>query len=200
MFITPVLYIVLGLSLGVGITLIYLQEKFVRERRKLVAFAAAEKAKAQEMLKELDTKWEQKTAESVRENEDTRLQIAALEEAAQISAKKITELQESIVAQNERTGEAGANAATDELKRALQEKEEELAGLAKEKNELLEIITEARQEISNLHGEISFLKGEIKNLEAKNKKVGQDEDYFVMTPGKHIIPGSVARALMAKKK
>ncbi len=208
MLIRSSLYIVLGFSLGVGVTLIYLQERFLRERRKLRALDIAERAKSQEIIKELDAKWEKETIECRREIADAHLQIAGYEEAALISETKVKELEEIIVAYAEKADKVEETeqrctvdrAAITELQLTLQEKEEELAGLLKEKNDLLGTLTEARQEISDLHGEIEFLKGKITNIENQRKKSEQDDDFLVMTPGHHYIPGSVVRSLMGKKR
>ena len=57
---TTFLYMVLGLAVGIGVTLIYLQEKFVRDRRQLLAKGESERVKSEQMLQDSDSLWEEK--------------------------------------------------------------------------------------------------------------------------------------------
>lgn len=199
MNIAPALYIVLGLSVGVGSTLIFLQEKIIRERRKLMALSASEKAKAKEALKELDSRWEQATAKQKKEIEEATLKIAALEKKEQDSEEKIVMLEEMIANHGKGAGRDEISGEIDELKRNLLEGEEKLQGLLKERVGLQGALAEARKEVSDLYGEIDFLKGAVAKLESERKKWKDGDDYLVVAPGRYIIPGSVARSLMGKK-
>jgi len=165
---TTILYIILGFSIGVGCTLIVLQERLLRERRLSVAANEAEQEKSAKMLKEIEDKWEQ-------ESETYRQKLAALQEEA--AHKNNTDLQEeSFLAQ-----------------------EAQIADLSNENKQLKESLAATKTQLTELQGESDFYQGEIRRLEEELKGLPPDDFILLSPPGGHLLPGSVARALMRKK-
>ena len=54
-------------------------------------------------------------------------------------------------------------------------------------------------QFAELQSESDFLKGEVDRLEEEKKSLPVDDFIVVGAPGGHLLPGSVARSLMAKK-
>lgn len=191
---TPILYMIIGFSLGVGLALIYLQEKFTRERRKLLGLNEAEKAKSAEMLASLDAKWEEKNKTDKAEGSAQATRVQELQRALKVAEEKVFEHATEPLSRNDTDNQAS------ELQEILTGKETELEELLSEKQNISSTLNAARQEVEELQGEIIFLKGEIKTLKEEKKREPIDDDYLVLGPGNHYIPGSVARALMERSK
>ena len=73
---TTLLYIILGISIGVGATLTFLQERFSRERRLIIAASKAEQESVTTQLKELDEKWEVECEQDKQELATLQAQVA----------------------------------------------------------------------------------------------------------------------------
>nr|MBF0221532.1 hypothetical protein [Desulfobulbaceae bacterium] len=163
---TTLLYILLGISVGIGCTLIFLQERFTRERRRILATSKAEREKATRQLLELDEKWEA-------ECEQYRQELAAAQTEA-----------------------AGDNAADSEQR--ILEKESEIAALTSENQQLQKSNAALQDQLTEAQSESDYLKGEIKRLEKEKSQIPAD-DFIVLSPsGGHLLPGSIARALMKR--
>lgn len=155
---TTFLYVVLGLAVGIGVTLIYLQERFVRDRRVLLAKGESEKVKSEQMLHELDAHWQQKfnaCAAQLSDYEQRAPDLEAIEAAQEKFAAERAAWKENLEAQ--------------------------------------------LKQISELQGEIAFLKGENEKLQKDTANRPPTEDYLLLSPGGHLLPGSVARAFMKKE-
>ncbi|MFW8600125.1 hypothetical protein ACOHYD_01385 [Desulfobacterota bacterium M19] len=187
-----ILYIIMGFSLGVGLTLIYLQERFIRERRLLVAMGESERAKSARMLKDLDAQWEKICEQHKEEIEkykvrlaETQLRLESLEQDSDDdsddkTAAALTEAGERI------------NILTEELERIRSQK----SGISAEEHQKFQHdISVYQQEIKDLQAETTFLKGEVKRLQEVDKNQLPD-DYIVLSDSGHLLPGSVARAFM----
>jgi len=195
MAITSLLYIILGLSIGVGASLIYLQERFTRDRRSLIALHESDKLSSAGLLKDLDIKWEQRYKKEQEKNDSQKGKIAELEEALHQAESHLQE-----ETNPEPKNQAADNSAQElhNLKEALEKKEQAQQKLQQENDLLKQSIQESRQEIENLHGEITFLKGEVTTLKESAGSQTADDDFLILAPGNHYIPGSVARKLMGK--
>lgn len=182
----------MGFSLGVGLTLIYLQERFIRERRLLVAMGESERAKSARMLKDLDAQWEKICEQHKEEIEkykvrlaETQLRLESLEQDSDDdsddkTAAALTEAGERI------------NILTEELERIRSQK----SGISAEEHQKFQHdISVYQQEIKDLQAETTFLKGEVKRLQEVDKNQLPD-DYIVLSDSGHLLPGSVARAFM----
>ncbi len=189
-----ILYIIMGFSLGVGLTLIYLQERFIRERRLLVAMGESERAKSAKMLKDLDAQWETACAQYKEEIETYKTRLA--------EAQLVLEAREPDTDSDDKAATALAEAGerinilTEELERVKAQK----SGIsAEERQKFQHDIDVFQQETKDLQAEITFLKGEVKRLqEADNKQL--PDDYIVLSDSGHLLPGSVARAFMKSGK
>lgn len=169
---TIFLYIVLGISIGVGSTLIFLQERFIRERRLVITASEAAQEKSTTLLKELDEKWE---LECNQYRQELALIQAELEAHPQeCSSPEFSE--ETLAA-----------------------KEALIATLEAENSQMREHLATFSSQLAELQGESDFLKGEIKRLEEEKSTLPSDDFIFLAPPGGHLLPGSVARALMKKK-
>lgn len=199
MSITPILYIILGVCLGVGASLIYLQERFTKERRKLIALNEAEKAKSADMLKRLDADWEEKTKADKEDILAKAARVQELEEALEEADNRAKNLAQETPSTAHKDG-GQDNELLIDLQGAMQVKETELKDLLRENQEISKTLQTAYQEVKDLHGEITFLKGEVKKLEETSKDQPSDDDFLVLGPGNHYIPGSVARNLMARRR
>lgn len=220
---TALLYIILGAVLGVGLTLLILQDRFVRQRRLLVAMGESERAKSSQMLHELDDQWKQESRQFRQKLKSYKNKLSIKQVAPQEALSRVAILKEK-----------------------MREKEEARLELEEAKNNLQNSLSDRRLEISEMQEEISFLKGEAdrlsneaevarksearaaqaaKEAEEKAKRLaltptkdavsdkrskapsdksavlpGNDfgEDFLVFRPGKgrHLLPGKVARAFM----
>ncbi len=193
---SAILYIIMGLSLGVGLTLIYLQERFIRERRLLVAMGESERAKSAKMLKDLDAQWEGTCAQYKEEIEKykarlTEVQLILEAKGADNNDDNDDEAAVALTEAGERI-----NILTEELERVKSQK----AGLsAEERRRFQHDISAYQQETKDLQAEITFLKGEVKRLhEPDNNQL--PDDYIVLSDSGHLLPGSVARAFMKSGK
>lgn len=176
------LFILLGLSLGSGLTLIALQERFVRERRRLMALGESQRATAtQAAVALLNKQWEQKCKQHTDELEECRTRLAETE----TSPPAVPE-------------ERGDVIDTSEHERMIHEKNLELGRLAAEIKTMGTLLTNHKDEINDLHGQITFLKGEIAKLEEEKKRIpAPDDDFLFLGQGRgHLLPGSVARAFI----
>jgi len=197
MAITSLLYIILGLSIGVGASLIYLQERFTRDRRSLIALHESDKVKSAGLLKDLDTKWEKRYKKEQEKNDRQKGKITELEEALLQAEthlkKKVATVPENPAAEN------SARKEIDSLTKTIENNDIALRKLQQEKDILEQSLQESRQEIENLHGETTFLQGEIRTLKESASTHKPDDDFLILAPGNHYIPGSVARKLMGKE-
>ena len=178
------LYILLGVSLGSGLTLIALQERFIRERRRLLALGESQRATAtQAAVALLNKQWEQKCKQHTDELQEcqSRLALAATETPAPIA--------------HEDTGDVIDKS---EHERLIHDKNIELDRLAAEYKTMTRHLASHQEEIKDLHGQITFLKGEIAKLEEERKHIpAADDDFLVLgQAGGHLLPGSVARAFI----
>lgn len=163
---TTLLYILLGISVGIGCTLIFLQERFIRERRIILTTSKAEREKAAIQLKELDEKWEA-------ECEQYKQELALLQDEA-------------------------ASSRTDDSEEKLLEKEAQISALTDENKQLLETRAALQEQLAEIQSESDYLKGEINRLEKEQSQIPAD-DFILLSPsGGHLLPGSVARALMKR--
>ncbi len=193
---TAILYIILGLSIGIGLTLLYLQERFIRERRLLVAMGESERAKSAKMLKDLDEQWEASCSQYKEDIETYKKQIEDLNN--EISAVKVAtpaeQLQSYAIDQNQ---EPQPDIAKYELE--AKNKDAKLKELTKGNEDLRKSLASYQQEIKELQAELAFFKGEVARLEEEAKKLPADNDFIVLADGGHLLPGSVARAFMGKQ-
>lgn len=181
------LYILLGLSLGAGMTLIVLQERFLRERRRLMAMGESQRAKAAQALEDANQKCHQLT-EELRECQ------------ARITDAETTPAPESagLIPQDEHERLIREN--TEELSRLAEENRTLADHLAKyqgENQDLYGEIAELQGEIASLRGQITSLQGELAALEAEKKSQMVDDDFVLLgQPGGHLLPGPVVRAFI----
>jgi len=190
---TAILYIILGLSIGVGLTLIYLQERFIRERRLLVAMGESERAKSAKMLKDLDEQWEKSCSQYKQEIAGYKQRLA------QLNSKEIplAGIRPGLKDEDSETISVERLA---ELEEETRFKDGKLTELEKDNDRLQKSLAGFQKEIHDLQGELTFLKGEINRLEDEKKKLPQDNDFIVLADGGHLLPGAVARAFMKSDK
>ncbi|VAW42225.1 hypothetical protein MNBD_DELTA03-1290 [hydrothermal vent metagenome] len=187
----------MGLSLGVGLTLIYLQERFVRERRLLVAMGESERAKSAKMLKDLDNQWESTCAQYKEDIEKYKTRLAEAQQRLEAREPDNNddhddnEAAAALVEAGERI-----NILAEELERFKAQKAEVST---EELQKFQHDISVYQQEIKDLQAEITFLKGEVKRLQDAKKNQLPD-DYIVLSDSGHLLPGSVARAFMKSGK
>jgi len=185
---TAILYTILGVSLGVGVTLIYLQERFVRERRLLVAMGESERAKSAKLLKDLDEQWEAECDHLKEELEACRRKIEEMEQDE--GTKEVITVQdtEKITA----------------LGNEIKAKQEEYDKLLEENASLRRELAPLRQQIQEQQSEIAFLRGEVdklkKELTEKPATASLEDDCIVFSKGGHLLPGSIARKLMGQER
>ncbi len=185
---TAILYIILGLSIGIGLTLIYLQERFIRERRLLVAMGESERAKSAKMLKDLDESWEKSCAQY---KENIEIYKERLENLAnETSPPAVNAVGEELSEESQQR--------LAQLEAEVQDNDRKLAELQSDNNSLQKRLANHQQEISELQGELTFFKGEVTRLEVEQKGLPADNDFIVLADGGHLLPGSVARAFMKK--
>jgi len=190
---TAILYIILGLSLGVGLTLIYLQEKFIQERRLLEAMGESERIKSAKMLKDLDEQWENSCSKYKQEIAEYKQQIEQLNGTGMPPAD-ITPGPENGVS------DTHSQARLAELEEKIRFKDEMLTELGEKNDILQQSLTSHQKEINDLQDELTFLKGEINRLEEEKKDLTLENDFIVFGDGGHLLPGSVARAFMKSGK
>ena len=186
----------MGLSLGVGLTLIYLQERFVRERRLLVAMGESERAKSAKMLKDLDNQWESTCAQYKEDIEKYKMRLAEAQQ--RLEAREPDNNDDSDDEAAAALAEAGEriNILAEELERVKAQKAEIST---EERQKFQHDISVYQQEIKDLQAEITFLKGEVKRLQDAKKNQLPD-DCIVLSDSGHLLPGSVARAFMKSGK
>lgn len=173
-----ILYVFLGLSLGSGLTLLALQERFVRERRRLLAIGESQRAKsAQAAVTVSNKQWEQKCQEQAAELRACQEQLAAVE-----AIPAPIDLAEYIL----RT----------EHERLIHEKNTELSRLAAEHKTIATHLSSRQEEIKELDEHITYLKGEITRLQEEKKNLPDDDFLLLGQPGSHLLPGSVVRAFI----
>lgn len=184
------LYILLGLSLGAGLTLIALQERFLRERRRLMALGESQRAKSHQVMADANKKWEQQCQQLSEELQACQTRLTAAEAAPPMDTQ-------GLVPQAEHERLIRENTA--ELSRLAEENRSLADHLAKyqgENQDLYGEIAELQGEIASLHGQLTTLQGEIATLSAE-QKTSLDDDFILLgRPGGHLLPGSVVRALI----
>lgn len=189
--IKSILYILLGLSLGSGLMLIALQERFLRERRRLMTLGESQRAKAAQALDDTNKKWEQQLRQLTEELHGCQSRLATAE------ALPLTDAV-GLVPQDEHERLLREN--TEQLSRLAEENRNLADHLAKyqgENQDLYHEIAELQGEIANLHGQLSTLQSEIATREAKQKTRLDDDDFVLLgQPGGHLLPGSVVRAFI----
>lgn len=188
------LYVILGLSLGAGCTLIALQERFLRERRRLLALGDSQRAKADMAVDEMKAKWEAECELLQSELQACQGRLAEAILAAEAAKEAVEESEVPVVAT------AGADLVLrGEHERLIQEKNTELSRLAAENKSLAVHLQGQQEELTDLHGQIAYLKEELaKAQEAVATQVLSDDD-FVLLAAKgsgHLLPGAVARAFL----
>ncbi len=174
------LYILLGLSLGSGMALIALQERFIRERRRLLALGESQRATATQAAVALVNKqWEQKCKQHTDDLQELRARLEATETPGPLAPEDL----ENLVDKGEH-------------ERLLHEKNLALDRLAAENKALASHLANHQEEIKDLHGQITFLKGEIAKLEEEKKHLPAADDDFLFLGQGSLLPGSVARAFI----
>lgn len=178
-----ILYILLGLSLGIGFTLIGLQERFLRERRRLLALGDSQRAKADQTLDELNKKWAEECRQHKADLQTCQEELARIESAPPLPSKQ------DHIDKNEHN-------------RLIQEKNTELSRLAIEIKGAAELLERHKEELDDLQGQNAFLRGEVARLEeAQKNKVLPNDDFVLLGNTKgHLLPGSVVRALIKGRK
>ncbi len=186
-----ILYIALGMSIGIGLTLIYLQERFIRERRLLVAMGESERAKSAKMLKNLDEQWEKSCGQYKQEISEYKDQVKDLKET--VSSKNAS--QNSTLA-NKRNKDAAKKLTEQEEKYRV--KDDKLTEQQNKNYDLQKVLSNYKKEINELQGEITFLKGEVSRKEDERQDVPLplDDDLVMLNDGGHLLPGSVVRAFI----
>ena len=180
------LYILLGASLGSGLTLIALQERFIRERRRLLSLGESQRATAtQAAVALLNKQWEQKCKQHTDELQECQSRLAAAETPSETPSPIAHQDPGDLIDKNEH-------------ERLLHEKDVEVDRLAAEHKTMAHHLASHQEEIKDLHGQITFLKGEIAKLEEERKHLpAADNDFLVLgQAGGHLLPGSVARAFI----
>jgi|GEM_PF-1986615 len=182
------LLILLGLSLGSGLTLIVLQERFIRERRRLLSLGESQRAKAsQASLAVLTKQWEQKYQLQGEDLQACQGQLAAL------------------AANPPQAPETPQAAIEDAIPRPLHEqllgeKAAEIDRLTAERDELSQQASQQtirqQEEITELQGQIERFTNEISQLK-RQVELMTDNDFLLLgQPGGHMLPGSVVRAFI----
>lgn len=166
------LYILLGLSLGSGLTLIAIQERFMRERRRLLAMGESQRAKAAEVAESiLNKQWESKFQQQAEELQACQAQLAT---AGPCPTPGI-DAEECVL--------------RSEHEQLLHEKNLELARLTTENTTLVHHLDSHQEKINDLHDQLARLEEE--------KKLVPDDDFLLLgQPGGHLLPGSVVRAFI----
>ena len=197
------LYILLGLSLGAGTTLIALQERFLRERRRLMALGESQRVKAAQALEEANNKWEQRVQQLSADLQRCQAQLTT----AIATSPPITTIVEQSV--------------SNELEQLLQTKEGELNLLVAENQALSGLQTKHLAEIDSLRNDISHLQGKIEALRGENDALQEQNSLLQAEIGKlkeqrqepptddfifmgdqscrHLLPGAVARAFIKRR-
>ena len=172
-----ILYILLGLSLGSGLTLIALQERFIRERRRLLAMGESQRAKAaQAAVAVLNDQWEQKCQQQAEELGKCQAKLTAVEASPPIDRDAFIECSEH--------------------DRLINEKNSEISRLAAEIKTIGSHLANNQVEVSDLLGQVTFLKGEIAKLEEEKRHIPDDDFLMLGQSGGHLLPGSVVRAFI----
>lgn len=173
------LFILLGLCLGSGLTLIALQERFVRERRRLLAMSESQRTKSAHAAVAVSTKqWEQKCQQLEEDLHAVQTQLAFAEaNPPPIDPKEFVPRSEH--------------------ERLIQEKNSELTRLTADHKMIASQLTKDQEEINELQAQIAFLGGEVSRLERAKTDVSVDDDFLLLgPPGGHLLPGSVVRAFI----
>lgn len=172
------LYILLGLSLGSGLTLIALQERFIRERRRLLAMGESQLAQAAQALAEAKEKRAEELGRLTQDLAECRGRLAIADSRPPIDPEGLID--------------------RDEHDRLLREREAEISRLATENLTLADHLARQQGESADLNGQITFLKGELGRVEAeKAARPDPDDDFLLLgQPGGHLLPGAVVRAFI----
>ena len=205
------LYVILGFSLGFGVAIITLQERFIRERRRLIALNQAERVKnsesqsedlqrikaektaCQEALEECRRAAAEAARPEAPEREDSTQAATAPEEMEPRidpqARERVEQLENELASARERLmAEEATRKILQDTKEHL---EEDVVNLEGETHALKEEILRQKETITGLKGLIEDLESQ---LSVQKQKVL--EDSIVVSPGNHILPGRVARALM----
>jgi len=210
-----ILYILLGFSLGTGLTLIALQERFLRERRRLLALGESYRAKGDEALDELNKKWDQdcrQHREALQACQEQLTTLAAVPPSAPPD-EYISRLDHERLVQEK-------NTELSRLASDIKGTADLIEGQRKEINELqgqiallqgdiarregtdstapAELIARHQQELDALHGQLAALQAEVSCLEKTRTEQPPLNDDFILlgAPNGHLLPGSVVRAFI----
>lgn len=165
-----ILYVILGLAIGAGLTFMYLQERLIRERRLIVTMGESERLKADMMIKDIEEQCGKACAQYKEDIDGYKGRIESLHAEFQ---QRITRLEV-----------------------AAQSKDVSLAELGEDNNELQESLASHKDEIKELRRELIFFKEEAARFEKKKGGVVVDDDSIVLAESGHLLPGYVVRALM----
>lgn len=105
---TTFLYMVLGLAVGIGVTLIFLQERFVRDRQRLLAKGESERVKSAQMLHDSESHWQERLEEcrmKLAEYQNQLPDLQAIEASQEKFAAERTAWQEKIDGQLQQISE-----------------------------------------------------------------------------------------------
>lgn len=177
-----VLFILLGLCLGTGLTLIALQERFVRERRRLLSLGEAQRAKAsQTALAVLTKQWEQKYQQQGEELQACQGQL-------------------TVLTTNPPQAPAEDSIARPLHDKLLGERDAEIDRLTAERDELhrqtSQQSSQHQEEIDKLQGQIHGLTNEVTLLKREVELISDNDFLLLGQPGGHMLPGSVVRAFI----
>ncbi len=176
-----ILFVLLGLCLGTGTTLIFLQERFLRERRRLLALGESQRAKGEQASEELTRKWEEECELLRQELQGCQVRLAERVESAAVPPP---EDRPEMIDRHEH-------------QRLIEEKNGELSRLAGENKSLADQCLAHQREIDDLNLQISYLKDELVKAQAARNTLPDDD--FLLLGGQaanHLLPGSVARAFI----
>ncbi len=153
---TAVLYIILGLSIGIGITLIYLQERYNRERRLLVSMAESERLKSSQTVKDLDEQWSHERDQYRTELQENTSHIQEMEHALSEAAANsgILPNQFSLTERTE----------LNSLRKLLKERDDDKTLLEAGKNSLQKSLASQQQVINEMQEENSILKEQLGHI------------------------------------
>jgi septal ring factor EnvC (AmiA/AmiB activator) len=165
-----ILYIILGLAVGIGLTLVYLQERLIRERRLTVTMGESERLKAAALIKDVQAQMDEACARHKEDIAGYKGRLDALSTEFQQRSGKLEEI--------------------------VREKDIKLAELSKENSGLQENLAACQDEIKELQGELTFFKGEAARVDKGGKMLAVDDDSIVLAESGHLLPGAVVRALM----
>ncbi|NOX26027.1 MAG: V-type ATPase 116kDa subunit family protein [Deltaproteobacteria bacterium] len=164
-----ILYVILGLAIGIGLAFMYLQERLIRERRLTVTMGESERLKSAMMIKDIEEQCAKACAQYQEDIDGYKGRIESLNAECQ---QRLTRLEATV-----------------------QDKDARLNELAENNSELQESLVSRQDEIKELRGELTFFKGEAARFEDRGM-LAVDDDSIVLAESGHLLPGSVVRSLM----